>query len=410
MTMTLARAAAVVAAVGVAVAPGIAAEPGTLDAPIGTRLAVTDDSGTLVNEGAAEAIVFRRMIRVPGAAWIRAHFGNATRLAPGSRVRVTSLADGEVHALDGAGLALWRHTTGYLNGDALLLEIVAAPRSRGDRIAVVAVEVEIGGEISAGLCGPDERVPSNENWTGRLLPGGCTGCVWTETSCLVSAGHCITGKDVIEFNVPDSLPTCQIQHPPIADQFPIAAASFEEGGIGNDWAVMTTGRNNLGQTIYERYGLLRPISPEGPSLGEVDIWGFGQDPMECTRSRRQQTSSGPITEVGATHVKHEVDTMGGSSGSGLIAFGEIVAIDTHGPCPSWATRVDHPGFVAARAALCGAACPEDLDGSGAVDFPDLLAVLASWGPCPGCPEDLDMSGAVGFQDLLATLSAWGPCP
>jgi hypothetical protein len=84
-------------------------------------------------------------------------------------------------------------------------------------------------------------------------------------------------------------------------------------------------------------------------------------------------------------------------------------VDTHGPCRSWATRTDHPSFVAARAALCGPACPEDLDGSGAVGFADLLAVLAGWGPCAACPEDLDMSGEVDFPDLLAVLAAWSPC-
>jgi hypothetical protein len=55
------------------------------------------------------------------------------------------------------------------------------------------------------------------------------------------------------------------------------------------------------------------------------------------------------------------------------------------------------------------ACPEDLDGSGAVDFPDLLQVLAAWGPCSSCPQDLDGSGDVAFPDLLAVLAAWGPC-
>lgn len=29
--------------------------------------------------------------------------------------------------------------------------------------------------------------------------------------------------------------------------------------------------------------------------------------------------------------------------------------------------------------------------------------------CVACPEDLDNSGDVGFPDLLAVLSAWGPC-
>ena len=54
-------------------------------------------------------------------------------------------------------------------------------------------------------------------------------------------------------------------------------------------------------------------------------------------------------------------------------------------------------------------CPGDVDGSGDVGFPDLLAVLAAWGPCEDCPEDLDGSGDVGFGDLLIVLAAWGPC-
>ncbi len=59
---------------------------------------------------------------------------------------------------------------------------------------------------------------------------------------------------------------------------------------------------------------------------------------------------------------------------------------------------------------CAPACPEDLDGNGAVGFDDLLAVLSSFGPCDACPEDLDGNGEVGFDDLLSLLSAFGPCP
>jgi len=58
----------------------------------------------------------------------------------------------------------------------------------------------------------------------------------------------------------------------------------------------------------------------------------------------------------------------------------------------------------------GEPCPADLDGSGDVDFDDLLALLSAWGDCVGCPEDLDGSGAVAFDDLLALLAAFGPCP
>jgi hypothetical protein len=55
----------------------------------------------------------------------------------------------------------------------------------------------------------------------------------------------------------------------------------------------------------------------------------------------------------------------------------------------------------------------DLDVSGAVDFGDVLVILAAWGPCPDppapCVADLDDSGDVGFGDLLVVLAAWGPC-
>lgn len=68
--------------------------------------------------------------------------------------------------------------------------------------------------------------------------------------------------------------------------------------------------------------------------------------------------------------------------------------------------------VAIRLASCddGAVCVGDTDGSGAVDFTDLLGLLAVWGPCADCPQDLDSSGAVDFDDLLTLLTAWGPCP
>ena len=62
---------------------------------------------------------------------------------------------------------------------------------------------------------------------------------------------------------------------------------------------------------------------------------------------------------------------------------------------------------APRTAVAGT-CFGDIDGSGAVDFGDILAVLTAWGN-EGGPEDLDDSGFVDFGDLLLVLAAWGPC-
>ena len=55
-------------------------------------------------------------------------------------------------------------------------------------------------------------------------------------------------------------------------------------------------------------------------------------------------------------------------------------------------------------------CLPDIDGDGIVGFGDVVAVLASWGPCASCPADIDGDGSVGFGDVVAVLASWGPCP
>ena len=54
----------------------------------------------------------------------------------------------------------------------------------------------------------------------------------------------------------------------------------------------------------------------------------------------------------------------------------------------------------------------DLDCDGFITVVDLLALLASWGPCDcespnGCPADLDLDCTVGVSDLLILLGNWG---
>ena len=43
-----------------------------------------------------------------------------------------------------------------------------------------------------------------------------------------------------------------------------------------------------------------------------------------------------------------------------------------------------------------------------VGLDDLIALLDAWGN-EGGPEDLDGSGTVDFGDILVVLTAWGPC-
>ena len=51
----------------------------------------------------------------------------------------------------------------------------------------------------------------------------------------------------------------------------------------------------------------------------------------------------------------------------------------------------------------------DLDGDGETRVPDLIQLLASWGPCALCAADLTGDGFVRVPDLIVLLSNWGPC-
>jgi hypothetical protein len=54
-------------------------------------------------------------------------------------------------------------------------------------------------------------------------------------------------------------------------------------------------------------------------------------------------------------------------------------------------------------------CAGDCDGSGTVDFNDLVSTLFSFGAGADSACDSDGSGAIDFNDLVATLFLFGPC-
>ncbi len=59
--------------------------------------------------------------------------------------------------------------------------------------------------------------------------------------------------------------------------------------------------------------------------------------------------------------------------------------------------------------LAFVSCAGDFDADGIVGVPDLLGLLAAWGPNPGHAADLDGDGVVGVPDLLSLLGVWGVC-
>jgi hypothetical protein len=333
----------------------------SLDNPLPQPEPFLRDSGVLSNPVPEARILHVERIALNDPAWQRLYFGEI-ELGPGSFLRITSEADGEVQVLDAEALEMWSNSSAYFNG-VVTVELVGGPQTPRNRLVIEkrAFETEATAPTGTGcgICGPDDRVPSGETWSARLLPAGCSASIYNTDSCAVSAGHCVGGGMVMQFNVPPSTAGCGILNPPIAEQFPVIQFQFSNGGVGNDWAAMRVGTNNLGQTPFQRYGQSRPIATTPPQTNQsLTIWGYGVDD-QCTESQTQQTSSGNVTSVSTTFFNHNVDATFGNSGSGILRNGaEILGIATHCPCPNFATRVDHPSFEAAREALCPTAVPQ----------------------------------------------------
>ncbi len=390
-------------------------------APRGHDVPQPLDSGFLGNAAGRPQIVFSEVVQHKSAAWVRLHFAEIT-LAPGSRVRFTSLLEGETQELDSAGCAMWSYTSAYLTGDALRIELIAAPGSVLNRLVLDHLSLEMpgeepeGGAGQCGICGADDRTPSTEPWSGRLMSVGCTASLYNACGCIISAGHCAGGAGlVLQFNVPPSQANCALVKPPVADQFPIIGQQFVNGGVGNDWSVMRTGTNTLGQTAIQRFHAYRKLGPVLSGASPISMFAYGVD-LTCVRSQTQQLSTGTILSTTATTQTFNADVRGGSSGSGLLRLNYLVGVVTHCSvgCPNVGTRIDLAGFANARTTLCNCpACPADVVPTGVVDVDDLIAVILAWGVCPSpvqfCAADANGTGIVDVDDLIAVILAWGAC-
>jgi V8-like Glu-specific endopeptidase len=338
------------------------------------------DSGA--HDGGAETSgpAFHRVIRVPGAAWLRLHFGDY-RLGVRSYVTITSLQDGGSQRHDAASLPQWGNASAYLNGDAAEVELHVAQGEEGIffRIDEVTVGERVGGDaVPTTICGTtDDRVASADRRVGRLsmvwlgnFSGICTAWL-VSNGALVTAGHCVDGDpdgsgpllpdgildldadDIVEFNVPASLSngTPVFAHP--NDQYPInlnrVSWHFDgEGqGLGKDWAVFAVHPNsNTGLLPQQAQGAFFRMTRERPSVGAtIRVTGYGADnsPPGSTggynaQNYTEQTHTGPyqgeFSTGGNIWHEHRVDTTGGSSGSPIIweSTGFAIGVHTNGGC------------------------------------------------------------------------------
>ena len=121
--------------------------------------------------------------------------------------------------------------------------------------------------------------------------------------------------------------------------------------------------------------------------------------------------------IGVLHTQGVIDRVQLAGTSGSII--DSTPLASNGGVLAWngATSraiVGHPGLDAfSLVRYTPDTCPNDIDGSGEVDFGDIVVLLNAWGPCPktgGCEADVDADGNVGFQDLVLILNAFGDCP
>lgn len=316
-------------------------------------------------------------VRAPGAPWLRLRFRDYN-LGENSFIVITSLQDGASQRLDAQTLSQWGDTTAFFNGDAVKIELHVAPGEDGifyrieelivgeqvsglvegeDITLPEEVEIETEGLIAAEgfedvpgtqeICGAtDDRVRTNDDAVGRVMPQGCTGWIVSNGANL-TAGHCQGAGQVVQFNVPTSIADGTPVNPPPEDQYPVTAyTGFASGGEGNDWAVFRTGVNNRGESAIQRqrafYRMSRDLNPTTVRETGYGLDGppplFGDGPRNQDSQTLQthaaafvgETITGPSVVV----IRYRIDDENGNSGSPVIDTSNRVAIGigTHAGC------------------------------------------------------------------------------
>ena len=155
-----------------AIVTDAAGQPVPLDQ---ANVAVLIDTGLLANNTAEVGSIFRTVVEVPHATWIRLTFEEAL-LADGTVLRMTSLADGAMQHHTATTLEQWNNTSAYFNGDAVRVELIARPGGAQSRILIT--NVLIGLPPDGGIesqCGPlDDRLTHRDGteWLMRAIDAG----------------------------------------------------------------------------------------------------------------------------------------------------------------------------------------------------------------------------------------------
>jgi trimeric autotransporter adhesin len=347
---------------------------------------VFDGDGTL-NSSPTE--IYLGVIEFHNIPWLQIHFSDVN-LGDNSYLIMTSLYDNKWQKLDAVSMNQWNNYSAFFNGGAVELKLILAQTDR--QVYIKIDEISIGewysGEVIESQCGPtDDRIASNQPATARLVSIGCTAWI-IPNGKFATAGHCLdgSGANIVEFNVPLSLPSGTIQHPDPEDQYSVDVSTkiFTNGGIGNDWGVFEVFPNSItglmpkqAQNAY--WPLVQDYGPDS-----IRITGYGVD--GGTANQTQQTHIGPNAGSSSNTMRYVTDTEGGNSGSPVIdgLTNVAVGVHTHGGCNSTGgnnngTSTFHPAFWAAVDMGAGG-CPVELPSNpnptnGQTDIPLNLSQL-----------------------------------
>ncbi len=293
-----------------------------------------------------------RTVRADGP-WLRLFFKDC-ELGKNSYLKIRSHKDGAVQRLDATALKNWNNSSAFFNGQAVDVSLHVAPGDKGIHYGIESLMVgdvpDNNGPIQESICGTtDDRRPSNDRATGRLVPVGCTGWI-ISNGTILTAGHCAGARmQVLQFNVPASNANGVINNPAPEHQYPVIAASVnaDDGGVGNDWCVFNCAPNaQTGLLPGERqrafFRVSRDSNPTNIRITGYGVDGpapgFGRGPRDAT-NQTQQTHNGAsrgetVTNANRASWNYSTDTQGGNSGSPIIINGTntTIGIHSHGGC------------------------------------------------------------------------------
>lgn len=364
-------------------------------------------SDTVDNTSDQTREVYVGSVSVPGAAWVRVHVGDYA-LGQSSYITLTSVLDEQIQRFDARSLPEWYQWSAIFNGDEVEISLHVAPGDSGVFVAVDQVRASEPRDPgwspkgqAATICNNfDDRGASNDGRVARIRTAGningfCTGWL-VSNGAVLSAGHCnIAAGDLIEFNVPASLPNGINVASSVNDQYPVNAATIqvENNGLGADWVVFGVGTNsNTGLRAHVAQGFfyMTKLTPNAGST--LRVTGFGLDNIpagtgdsrclgganqgascmnnancpggQCvgagccdsdgdgncenncnSTSQTQQSTTGPMDDLEGDIIEHDVDTMPANSGSPIFVDGSDYAFGIHtaGGCDDFFNGFDNHG-------------------------------------------------------------------